>query len=986
MLFADASYAACSADVATGVNATGSDTPCTAALNQYNGYGDVMSAIGPNAVLNITGDNVEVTSSAPTATSTLLARNQGMVHVTGDILVDAQGTGHGNVAINADGDGSAIHLNGNTTVHHSGGPLWGAALAAQFGQSLITSDGTLTVTTEGGPGIWAEGGGRFVLNDIEVIIHDNGNANSNAIRVYDDKQGFVHYNNANLVSTGSAIWTSSGEVTSTGTTTITTTKNGAHGISANGPDSTVIMGGQFNAATLGQNSHGVQAQAGSKVALNGGGEITTMQDGSNGLLATGADSRITTATPLSIATQGQNAAGAAVRLGASISAETLNITTQEAQSAGVHVDGANSHLDIQKSIGIQTQGRSAVGVLVSHEGNVALNAGNIETLGHNAHGVVVVQNSNFEANDLRVSASGEGSSALLLSQANPNALPNDTQTVSLNHAQLIAYAGSAIHVLDGNAAIELNDTRVMGPSTFLEVGASTGNTTQLTASASQLVGAAHTGEGSTAALSLTNGTHWSVTGDSNVTHLNNTASTVALGRPDGFNTLTVDGNYTGSAGSVVAFNTVLGDDNSATDRLIVKGDTAGQSTVYVTNRGGEGAATSQGIQLIEVGGNSNAVFNLQGDYVQNGEQAVVSGAYAYKLYQGSDANADDGSWYLRSQQKPAGDGGGTDVPPTLYQAGVPSYEAYPQALLALNGLNTLHQRVGNRAWQADDTGIEANGVWLRIDGGHNNMEPKHSTSNTEYTQNIFTLQAGRDAQLKKTEQGDLVGGLNLRYTHGKTKTKSVHGDGEISTNGYGFGGTLTWYDNRGFYLDGQGQLTWYRSDLKSRLTNHDLEKKNDGFGYAFSMEGGKSYPLNSNGLALTPQAQLTYSHVDFDSFNDTFGARVSMDKGQSLQGRLGLMLGSEKNHKDANGVAERTHAYAIANLYYEFMGKTKVKVADTTFESRNDRVWGGLGVGGTYNWHQDKYSVYGEALIDTSLKNFGDSHSAKLNVGFRTKW
>ncbi|WP_368736152.1 autotransporter outer membrane beta-barrel domain-containing protein, partial [Bacillus safensis] len=46
-----------------------------------------------------------------------------------------------------------------------------------------------------------------------------------------------------------------------------------------------------------------------------------------------------------------------------------------------------------------------------------------------------------------------------------------------------------------------------------------------------------------------------------------------------------------------------------------------------------------------------------------------------------------------------GPGPGPDPDPgPLYQAGVPTYEAYPNFLLGLNGLPTLRQRVGNRYW------------------------------------------------------------------------------------------------------------------------------------------------------------------------------------------------------------------------------------------------------------------------------------------------
>lgn len=58
----------------------------------------------------------------------------------------------------------------------------------------------------------------------------------------------------------------------------------------------------------------------------------------------------------------------------------------------------------------------------------------------------------------------------------------------------------------------------------------------------------------------------------------------------------------------------------------------------------------------------------------------------------------------------------------------------------------------------------------------------------------------------------------------------------------------------------------------------------------------------------------------------------------------------------------------------------------SSIASRNDRVWGGVGLGGTYSWDDDKYSIYGEGLVQTSLNDFGDSYSVKVQVGLRMKW
>uniref|UniRef100_A0A914YZE3 Autochaperone domain-containing protein n=1 Tax=Panagrolaimus superbus TaxID=310955 RepID=A0A914YZE3_9BILA len=69
-------------------------------------------------------------------------------------------------------------------------------------------------------------------------------------------------------------------------------------------------------------------------------------------------------------------------------------------------------------------------------------------------------------------------------------------------------------------------------------------------------------------------------------------------------TLTVKGNYVGNNGQL-NIRTVLGDDKSATDRLIVEGNTSGSTTVYVKNAGGSGAATLNGIELITVNGDES---------------------------------------------------------------------------------------------------------------------------------------------------------------------------------------------------------------------------------------------------------------------------------------------------------------------------------------------------------------------------------------------
>ena len=331
-------------------------------------------------------------------------------------------------------------------------------------------------------------------------------------------------------------------------------------------------------------------------------------------------------------------------------------------------------------------------------------------------------------------------------------------------------------------------------------------------------------------------------------------------------------------------------------------------------------------------------------------------------------------------------------------------------LLGLNTVPTLQQRVGNRFWSGNGAGVasqgadaaqeqapvpedaatlvESRGFWGRIEASHTQVDPKVATTISEYDFDIFKMQAGLDAPLHEDEAGVLVGGLTVHYGHASSDVSSFYGNGDIKTDGYGFGGTVTWYGKDGLYVDAQGQLTWYDSDLNSDDLGQ-LANGNNGFGYTLSVEGGQRIEL-SNSLALTPQAQLVYSSVNFDDFTQTIDGRdaadVSLLDGDSLRGRLGVTLDKETSWQADNGLLSRSNVYGVANLYYEFLDGTAVNVSGVSFSNRGERLWGGIGAGGSYNWNDDKYSLYGEGSVNTSLANFADSYELKGTAGFRVRW
>jgi outer membrane autotransporter protein len=470
------------------------------------------------------------------------------------------------------------------------------------------------------------------------------------------------------------------------------------------------------------------------------------------------------------------------------------------------------------------------------------------------------------------------------------------------------------------------------------------------------------------------------------------AGAVNLGGAPGA-VLTIAGNYVGSGGTL-HLNTVLGGDGSVTDRVVVQGSTAGLSTLSITNVGGTGAQTVEGIKVVDVVGASNGSFALQGDYVIQGQQAVVGGAYAYTLQKNGIATPGDGDWYLRSSLiNPAG--GAAPPAGPLYQAGVPLYENYAQVLLGMNELPTLQQRVGNRYWGGSDAMARAgltpapgdgsatpSAFWGRVEGGHADLQPSNTTGST-YSTDQMKVQVGLDGLALENERGRLIVGLTAQYGLTTANVTSFFGNGQIHVGATGVGGTLTWYGDNGFYVDGQAQSTIYRSDLSSALAN-SLTHGNEGSGYAFSVESGKRIAAG-NGWSLTPQAQLSYSKVDFDSFADRFGALVSLRDADSLLGRAGLALNHQKIWNDGMGTV-RADIYGIANLRYEFLNGTSVDVAGTSFANANDRLWGSIGGGGTYSWANGRYAIFGEVSYNASLNDSSNNRSYKGTGGFRVIW
>ena len=353
------------------------------------------------------------------------------------------------------------------------------------------------------------------------------------------------------------------------------------------------------------------------------------------------------------------------------------------------------------------------------------------------------------------------------------------------------------------------------------------------------------------------------------------------------NRLSVNGNYSGNNGLMV-FNTVLnGDNDSPTDKLIVTGDTNGSTRVSVNNLNGSGEQTINGIELVQVEGNSNGTF------VKDGR--IFAGAYEYNLERGTGAN--DKNWYLISRFRPETGAyiGNSAVVQTLFSS-------------------RLHDRIGD-LWYADPhaENNQLTGVWMKQRGNYNTW--RESSGQTRNRTQMYATQLGADvASWTSNGENRFLVGWVAGYGHGRTKSRSIHtGYHAIGTvDGLNVGVTGTWYQDglhhQGIYVDTWLTYGWFDNKVKGQ--GIETEKYHSR-GFTGSLETGYTWKLGEHvtekgcdiGWFLQPQAQVIWSGVKTDTFHEHNGTAVKSKGRNNIQTRLGARLMLDTNLRSyANGI------------------------------------------------------------------------------------
>jgi outer membrane autotransporter protein len=500
-------------------------------------------------------------------------------------------------------------------------------------------------------------------------------------------------------------------------------------------------------------------------------------------------------------------------------------------------------------------------------------------------------------------------------------------------------------------------------------------------------------------------------------------------------TLRINGNYVGDNGQLW-LQTVLGDDTSASDRLIVAGGSiTGSTQLTVTNLAGAGASTRlNGIEVVQAteGATSeNTAFSLK--------NALSAGPFQYYLFKGGATAGSENSWFLRSavvspasrafvpppdqpgqpapaptplpdptpdpapepgpqpQPEPVQPAASLPVPAIgtpplpaaaygaepvpLYRLEVPTYAVMPPAaaMLTLASLGTFHERQGDQSLLTETGAVPAG--WARI-LGEDIRQRWSGTASPKLDATVDGYQIGHDLYARRDDNGHLQrGGLFVAHSRleghvdGFAQGLEDQRSGKLEVEGDSLGAYWTLIGHTAWYVD--VLLMGTRLDVDSR-SERGVRLDTDGHGYSASVEAGYPLPLSANWV-LEPQAQAIHQRIELDSQHDGISLQ-SFDADPRTTGRLGARL---KGRYPLHGAV--LEPWMRANLWRTFDGEDQVTFNHAErIETRQAATRADLGLGLTARLSPE-VSLYASGDYSQNLDD-DDYRGLRGTLGLRVSW
>ena len=431
-------------------------------------------------------------------------------------------------------------------------------------------------------------------------------------------------------------------------------------------------------------------------------------------------------------------------------------------------------------------------------------------------------------------------------------------------------------------------------------------------------------------------------------------------------TFTVHGNFAGGGTVAIDVNFVGANGSPTSDRLIVRGDATGTTTISLKDlTPADGRVASGDVEVVTVSGSAAAsAFRLA-------DNTVFNGAHFYSLEHVPDDSGDGATFVLRPAERfGAFDALLGTAPSALIAgfAGVPSMSARQASRRSASAGQAVGQLVaddinasgGSKGgkWSVpaerlspDDDGIRLMSWASAIDVGNRGWiiartvkeEIEEGPGGSASEVSVAGFDAGFDAIDSEGESGDWTFGLIGRYGTMDLETTLAERTAKMDSSGYGFGGNATWSGDNDVYFDAVAMFSSASSNFTS-VEGAELAADVDSTAAVASVEAGKRFDAadmfeTDRDVAIIPHARLSRSSVSMDETDIAEVGRVDFGSVSNLIVRVGT---TAEFALDGGGALRLS-----GNVSRDLASAYEIDVDGKKFAGPEPATWVEIGFGGS---------------------------------------
>ncbi|WP_375657011.1 autotransporter outer membrane beta-barrel domain-containing protein [Bartonella sp. CM120XJJH] len=934
-----------------------------------------------SGTITMAGGTVAATNMA------LLAKSGGHIKLTDVALTTMYGNGYG--AATSDPE-SLIELDGKTTINNAFIGLYtensgtitmaGGTVAATNMALLAKSGGHIKLTDVALTTMYGNGYGA-ATSDPESLIELYGKTTINNIFIglNAENSGAITMTGGAVTATNVAVLAKSGGHIKVTDVALTTT-NGNYGAAATDPKSLIELYGK---TTINNAVTGLEAENSGTIIMTGG-----------------------TVTAKTMALFAMN--------GGHIKVTDVALTTMDGNGYGTAASNPYSLIELHGNTAISN---TFIGLYAENGGTIKMTGGTVAAKGS----AFVLKNSGY-IDVTNVSAAAENSGITFDKSEDDNALE-----INLTNTKIRTENSIGINADQSIGIANLKNSEISA-DILLAAKASTKENNfafTLNANHSVLKGRAKIAENRTARFDLTNKTTWILktstkeTDDdgkllaiaqrsrSDISVLNLNDSSIVFNGPveDHYHTLHIGSGkpdtkavYNASSEAEIHFNAIWSDgvaiDAQKTDRLLIHGDVAGTTTVYVKVSGDkenvENVSASSnigGLSLIQVSGEAKEdSFKLKNGYTTIGGTPYKYTLTAYgpvSSYGKANANQnlfdekDKDFWDFRLQPEFLD-------PNSKVRTVVPqmaSYLVMPNALFYAGLADMAKQNAllaNMRTTVFGEQNNLKNNFFLSTYGGTGTLSSKRGPLKYGYGTDIryAALQAGVtlaaiEGQSTTTHLGLLGTYGQLSFTPKEMQDASKSTLDKWSLTAYG-----SVQHDSGFYIDTLLSYGIIKGDITNAIIGKTAKLNNVKM-LSISTTVGKQFSIGMEGVTFEPQIQLAYQHLMFDTIEDADNLKIDMKNPSQWLIRVGGRL-TKTIMTTENGPA--ISFYGKVNLIKTFGDKGKVQISKNfDLDPMGTAIEGGVGINAQLSHN---FSLYGDVSYQQKLQKTGIS-GASFSGGIR---